>query len=79
MLIPSKTAEKLGVKKVKGAKDATMKKETEDKTLVYDSLQVAHTYIFNSCYGYVTREGTRWCSILEMPVFGAGMIVQLLR
>lgn len=33
--------------KVKAAKDAASKKEAEDKTLVYDSLQVAHKCILN--------------------------------
>lgn len=65
--------------KVKGAKDAASKKEAEDKTLVYDSLQVAHKCILNSFYGYVMRKGARWRSMEMAGIVtktGADIIVQ---
>lgn len=43
-------------KKVGKATTAQQKKEAEDTTLVYDSLQVAHKCILNSFYGYVMRD-----------------------
>ena len=44
-------------------KDAVIKKDTEVRALIYDSLQVAHKCILNSFYGYVMRKGSRWRSM----------------
>jgi DNA polymerase epsilon subunit 1 len=40
--------------RIGGAADAASRKEAEDRTLVYDSLQVAHKCILNSFYGTVS-------------------------
>jgi DNA polymerase epsilon subunit 1 len=66
-------------KKVEEAKDAPSKKEAEDRTLVYDSLQVAHKCILNSFYGYVMRKGARWRSMEMAGIVtktGADLITQ---
>eukprot|EP00980_Cylindrotheca_fusiformis_P026149 scaffold15472_cov117-Cylindrotheca_fusiformis.AAC.13 len=66
-------------KKIGSAKDATSKKEAEDKALVYDSLQVAHKCILNSFYGYVMRKGARWRSMEMAGIVtktGADLITQ---
>lgn len=65
--------------KVGGAKDAAARKEAEDRTLVYDSLQVAHKCILNSFYGYVMRKGARWRSMEMAGIVtktGADLITQ---
>ncbi|KAL0586473.1 hypothetical protein ABG067_003860 [Albugo candida] len=43
--------------------DALNMKYAQDKSLVYDSLQLAHKCILNSFYGYVMRKGARWHSM----------------
>jgi DNA polymerase epsilon subunit 1 len=66
-------------KKVGSAIDAASRKEAEDKTLVYDSLQVAHKCILNSFYGYVMRKGARWRSMEMAGIVtktGADLITQ---
>lgn len=66
-------------KKIDGAKDAAAMKEAEDRTLVYDSLQVAHKCILNSFYGYVMRKGARWRSMEMAGIVtktGADLITQ---
>ena len=70
---------KVWKKKVGGAADAASKKEAEDRTLVYDSLQVAHKCILNSFYGYVMRKGARWRSMEMAGIVtktGADLITQ---
>lgn len=65
--------------KIGKAKTAQQKKEAEDTTLVYDSLQVAHKCILNSFYGYVMRKGARWRSMEMAGIVtktGADLIVQ---
>ena len=37
--------------------------EAKAMVLLYDSLQLAHTCILNSFYGYVMRKGARWRSM----------------
>ena len=54
----SKTA-----KEAKRTGDQLAAMEAKDKTLLYDSLQLAHKCILNSFYGYVMRKGARWHSI----------------
>ena len=66
-------------KQVGKATTAQQKKEAEDTTLVYDSLQVAHKCILNSFYGYVMRKGARWRSMEMAGIVtktGADLIVQ---
>ena len=66
-------------KKIRSAKDAAAEKEAEDRTLVYDSLQVAHKCILNSFYGYVMRKGARWRSMEMAGIVtktGADLITQ---
>jgi DNA polymerase epsilon subunit 1 len=66
-------------KKIGSAPDAAAKKYAEDKTLVYDSLQVAHKCILNSFYGYVMRKGARWRSMEMAGIVtktGADLITQ---
>lgn len=66
-------------KKIDSALDAASKKHAEDKTLVYDSLQVAHKVILNSFYGYVMRKGARWRSMEMAGIVtktGADLITQ---
>ena len=66
-------------KKVDSAEDAAVKKEAEDRALVYDSLQVAHKCILNSFYGYVMRKGARWRSMEMAGIVtktGADLITQ---
>ncbi|TMW61838.1 hypothetical protein Poli38472_010901 [Pythium oligandrum] len=43
--------------------DLLGKIEAQTKSLVYDSLQLAHKCILNSFYGYVMRRGARWHSM----------------
>lgn len=65
--------------KIGGASDAALKKEAEDRALVYDSLQVAHKCILNSFYGYVMRKGARWRSMEMAGIVtktGADLITQ---
>ena len=65
--------------KVKAEKDALLRKEAADRTLVYDSLQVAHKCILNSFYGYVMRKGARWRSMEMAGIVtktGADLITQ---
>ena len=65
--------------RIGGASDAAAKKEAEDRTLVYDSLQVAHKCILNSFYGYVMRKGARWRSMEMAGIVtktGADLITQ---
>ena len=74
-----KSATKMWKKKVGDAKNATDKKDAEDRALVYDSLQVAHKCILNSFYGYVMRKGARWRSIEMAGIVtktGADLITQ---
>lgn len=66
-------------KKIGKATTPQQKKEAEDTTLVYDSLQVAHKCILNSFYGYVMRKGARWRSMEMAGIVtktGADLIVQ---
>eukprot|EP00536_Pseudo-nitzschia_multiseries_P014500 jgi/Psemu1/298741/fgenesh1_pm.714_\ len=66
-------------KRIGTATDSVSKKEAEDKTLVYDSLQVAHKCILNSFYGYVMRKGARWRSMEMAGIVtknGADLITQ---
>ena len=66
-------------KKIGQASTPQQKKEAEDTTLVYDSLQVAHKCILNSFYGYVMRKGARWRSMEMAGIVtktGADLIVQ---
>lgn len=66
-------------KKIGQANTPQQKKEAEDTTLVYDSLQVAHKCILNSFYGYVMRKGARWRSMEMAGIVtktGADLIVQ---
>lgn len=66
-------------KKIDNAADAASRKLAEDKTLVYDSLQVAHKCILNSFYGYVMRKGARWRSMEMAGIVtktGADLITQ---
>lgn len=66
-------------KKIGSAQDAASRKLAEDKTLVYDSLQVAHKCILNSFYGYVMRKGARWRSMEMAGIVtktGADLITQ---
>jgi len=61
------------------ATDSASRKEAEDRTLVYDSLQVAHKCILNSFYGYVMRKGARWRSMEMAGIVtktGADLITQ---
>lgn len=37
--------------------------EARDKSIMYESLQLAHKVILNSFYGYVMRRGARWYSM----------------
>jgi DNA polymerase epsilon subunit 1 len=70
---------KVWKKRIGSAHDKTSKKEAEDKTLVYDSLQVAHKCILNSFYGYVMRKGARWRSMEMAGIVtktGADLITQ---
>jgi DNA polymerase epsilon subunit 1 len=65
--------------KIGSSKDAASRKQAEDKTLVYDSLQVAHKCILNSFYGYVMRKGARWRSMEMAGIVtknGADLITQ---
>ncbi len=65
--------------KIDSAQDAASRKLAEDKTLVYDSLQVAHKCILNSFYGYVMRKGARWRSMEMAGIVtktGADLITQ---
>jgi DNA polymerase epsilon subunit 1 len=65
--------------KIGKASTPQQKKEAEDTTLVYDSLQVAHKCILNSFYGYVMRKGARWRSMEMAGIVtktGADLIVQ---
>lgn len=65
--------------KIYKATDNVSKKEAEDRTLVYDSLQVAHKCILNSFYGYVMRKGARWRSMEMAGIVtktGADLITQ---
>lgn len=59
--------------------DEKSAKEADDKTLLYDSLQLAHKCILNSFYGYVMRKGARWQS-MEMAAIttntGSSLIKQ---
>ena len=41
---------------VREAKDTVTRKDTEDRALVYDSLQIAHKFVLNSFYSYVMRK-----------------------
>ena len=43
-------------KRVREAKDTVTRKDTEDRALVYDSLQIAHKFILNSFYSYFMRK-----------------------
>ena len=65
--------------KIGKASTPQQRKEAEDTTLVYDSLQVAHKCILNSFYGYVMRKGARWRSMEMAGIVtktGADLIVQ---
>eukprot|EP00559_Dactyliosolen_fragilissimus_P002000 CAMPEP_0184866268 /NCGR_PEP_ID=MMETSP0580-20130426/21602_1 /TAXON_ID=1118495 /ORGANISM="Dactyliosolen fragilissimus" /LENGTH=2479 /DNA_ID=CAMNT_0027365857 /DNA_START=100 /DNA_END=7536 /DNA_ORIENTATION=+ len=66
-------------KKAKSAKEATAKKDAEDRATVFDSLQIAHKCILNSFYGYVMRKGARWRSMEMAGIVtktGADLITQ---
>lgn len=70
---------KVWKKKISGSSDAAEKKAAEDRTLIYDSLQVAHKCILNSFYGYVMRKGARWRSMEMAGIVtktGADLITQ---
>ena len=43
--------------------DALAEEQAASKTVLYDSLQLAHKCILNSFYGYVMRRGARWYSM----------------
>jgi DNA polymerase epsilon subunit 1 len=67
------------VKKLTGAGDELALMEAKNKSILYDSLQLAHKCILNSFYGYVMRRGARWYSMPMAAVVtrtGAMLITQ---
>jgi len=55
------------VKKQEKTGDQIALADAKNKSVLYDSLQLAHKCILNSFYGYVMRRGARWYS---MPMAG---------
>ncbi len=59
--------------------DAIAAMDAKNKSILYDSLQLAHKCILNSFYGYVMRRGARWYSMPMAAVVtrtGAMLITQ---
>jgi DNA polymerase epsilon subunit 1 len=67
------------VKRLSGSGDEMALLDAKNKSILYDSLQLAHKCILNSFYGYVMRRGARWYSMPMAAVVtrtGAMLITQ---
>ena len=67
------------VKKLTDSGNPVALMDAKNKSILYDSLQLAHKCILNSFYGYVMRRGARWYSMPMAAVTtrtGAMLITQ---